>query len=393
LRVILGQLGECIRFEEFAGLIVCTGLELLGHFPDGAWTDEHTTALVQVFESVKLYVSPAVVERAVALHARKNSYNVVTDFFAECANAWDGVPRVAQALATYWNAPDDNASRAVSRVLLLSLAARGITPGAKVDTCPVFIGDQGERKSSSLEALVGPAWFSDSPLPIGEKDGMQNLAGVLLWEFSEGESLTRKERNANKAFLSSRIDKFRASYDRHKKAVPRQTCFIATTNDAEVLTDPTGARRFLPVHVRDIDVKGIKRDRVQLLGEAAHRVGVLLEEWWETPAEKLALAPVREACTERHPWHEPIAAWLRTRTQPFLMGDIFHWEQAGPNMMRDASKDGPIPMNIDRIGKREQAWAAGILRTLKYERKQDRTQGPNRGDWFWAPRAPDGKQP
>jgi len=421
LRALESWLGDRIRYEEHAGRIVCTGIdESLGRFPDGQWSDVHTTALVALCEQQRLDVAPSAVDRAVALHARYGAYNVLTEFVLECATKWDGTPRVDAALTTYWRAEDTPATRAVSRVFLLSLVARGLEPGAKVDTCPQFIGDQGVGKSRSFRALVGGPWFADSPLPIGDKDGMQNLRGTWLWEFGENESLGRREMNAVKAFLSSREDKFRASYGHHTETVPRQTCFVVSTNNEEILRDPTGERRFLPVHVGAVDVAGIERDREQLIGEAVCRVGAG-EKWWLTPDEELALAPVREAATEVDPWEAPIAAWLHARRvpsdvgaclvvarpgeseaeaaarwealltegdegPPFTLDDVMHWAPAtrGGDGEVIENSTGAVPIETSRRGKKEQARIASILRRLGYERTRDWSRGPTRGAWLWA---------
>lgn len=361
LRLIEQAFDEHVRYEECAGRIVCAGIDpSLGRFPDGEWSDEHTTALVVLADSQRLHVSPAMCDRAVALYAHMHSFNSLADFMAQCALAWDGVPRVNRFLATHWGAVDDAASIAVSRVFLLSMAARGLQPGAKVDTCPVLIGEQGIRKSSGLEALAGAEWFSGSPLPIGDKDAMQNIRGKLLWEFGEHASVNVRERNTVKAFLAQRSDRFRASYGRHAIDVPRTCTFASTTNEADVLNDPTGARRFLIANVTCVDVDAILRDREQLLGEAATRV-IDGEQHWPTRDEELALQPARdrasaEAVTD--PWEEPIAAWLDAKPAEFefeLTRDLF--TQA-------------VPVEMAHVDKRAQMRAANVLRRLGWVRCQ-----------------------
>src|SRR5690606_35513338 len=101
----------------------------------------------------------------------------------------------------------------------------------------------------------------------------------LLWEFQE-HAIGRREIEEQRAFISARSDRYRASYGRHAVDVPRTCVFVSTSNTSEVLHDPEGARRFMPVRVhgvdvageRRVDVDGIKRDRLQVLGEAASRV-------------------------------------------------------------------------------------------------------------------------
>ena len=373
--LLLGELGDQIRYEEFAGKIVVSGMAGALGLPDGPWTDEHTIALVIACEKEDLEIRPDAARAAVRLHAKQRSYNVLTNFAIDCAAAWDGVARVDQALATYWGAPDTDATRIASRVFFLSLAARALEPGCKVDTCVTFVGGQGRFKSTSFRKLVSAAWFSDSPLPIGDKDAMQNLRGKWLWEFSENESLSRKERNAVKAYLSSQADDYRASYGHNAERVPRQTCFVASTNEPEFLTDPTGNRRFPIVVVGRIDLDAIERDRLQLIGEAVTRVGQD-ERWWPDAADDRVLDAVRAEHEEPDPWEAPIATWLAARRDPcdpFTIGDVLF----GALQVVKANHD-----------KRAQARVAAVLRRAGCAKHRPKS-GPIRDQRMWlvGPRA------
>jgi hypothetical protein len=363
--------GDLLRFEEHAGRIVCGDIDpALGNFPAGDWTDVHTTELVRLCEREGLLISPASADRAIAAHAHKHAHNVLSDFLAECADRWDGMPRVDRALVTYWGAEDAPATHATSRVLMLSLAARGLKPGCKVDTCPILYGPQGILKSSSLKTLVGEAWFSDSPINMGDKDSFQNLRGVWLWEIAEHAGISRREAEQVKAFLSSSEDHYRASYGRHTVTVPRQTCFVSTTNTPEVLTDATGSRRFLPVTVGTADVDALARDRVQLLGEAARRV-LDGEQWWTTPEEEAAVEAVRGGFQAVDPWEGIVDTWLETQVEPFEIYELLR---------------GALCLTDAQINKPAEIRAAGILRKLGYERTRCKSRGPNRDRRLWTRR-------
>lgn len=305
--------GDRLRYDDCSGRVVVAGVhESVGRFPCGDWTDVHTTAFVVLCERMQLRLSPSVAHAAIVHHAKQHSFNPLREGLVEMAATWDGTSRVDDAMTRYWGAPRGAASNAVARVFLLSLAARGLEPGCKVDTCPMLIGAQGARKSTSLEILAGVEHFADSPLPIGDKDALENLRGVWLWELGENSSVSTRDRNVVKAFLSARRDRFRASYGRFSETVPRATCFAISTNDERTLTDPTGNRRFMPVIIGTIDVEALRRDREQLLGEAARRV-LDGEQHWPTREEEAALEPSRENATEEDPWEELIGAWIGER--------------------------------------------------------------------------------
>lgn len=366
---LLEEIGDRICFDEMRGRILCRDIEQHGHLPGGLWSDVHTIALVAVCEAHGLPVSKATVQDAVVLHAKRHALNPLRDWLEQCGLAWDGVERVDRALATYWGAADDAASAAVSRTFFLSLAARGLEPGCKVDTCPIFIGEQGIYKSTALRTLAGGAdWFADSPLPIGDKDAMQNIRGKWLWEIGENAGISQRDRNAVKAFLSASHDTFRASYGHFSEDVPRTCVFAVTTNDDEVLHDPTGSRRHMPVRVTRIDLSGIERDREQLLGEAAFRV-LEGEQHWPTKEEDAALKRVREDHQETDAWDDAIADWLEPKPADFrfALDDLFLHA---------------VQVDRGRIDKSAQTRAAKALSRLGWERgPQKREDGERVRKW------------
>ena len=74
----------------------------------------------------------------------------------------------------------------------------------------------------------------------------------------------------SKRMLSCRSDRYRSPYGRYAEDFPRQCVFVGTTNETQYLRDVTGARRFWPVTVGDIDLTRIENDRDQLFAEAVH---------------------------------------------------------------------------------------------------------------------------
>ena len=354
--------GERVKFDECRGRVLVADVdESLGRFPDGLWTDVHTTEFRLLCEKHGLALGKDMAHEAIVAYAHNNSFNPLTEFLLQCAAEWDGVPRVDGALTRYWRCADDAATRACSRVWLLSVAARALEPGCKVDTALVLLGDQGLYKSQSLRLLAGgPDWFADSPLPIGDKDAMQNLRGKWIWEIGENSSVSRRDANAVKAFLSAQFDTFRASFGRFSEDVARTCTFVVTSNLVEILNDPTGARRWLPVRATGyVDLVALAADRVQLLGEAARRV-LGGEQHWPSDEERAVLAPVHEHHTEHDPWEEILAEWIAQSEKRIAEGialkDVF-------------AATGPLPMADAQIDRVAALRAATCLRRLGFERR------------------------
>jgi putative DNA primase/helicase len=241
------------------------------------------------------------IEKAVSQIAREHSFNPVIDYMNACADKWDGVPRVEAAFTTYWGAPDTEYIRLVSTMFLVGMAARAFYPGVKHDCAPVFEGGQGKGKSTALSVLAGD-WYADTPFRMGEKDGYLSIQGILLYEVAELEQFNRSEVTAVKAFMSSRIDRYREPYGRRMKNMPRRTLFAATTNEGQYFKDPSGNRRFWPVEVGRIDIDALTRDRDQLFGEAVHLQRSRVQ-WYPTQEQQIRLInPQQEDREIPDPW-------------------------------------------------------------------------------------------
>jgi putative DNA primase/helicase len=142
------------------------------------------------------------------------------------------------------------------------------------------------------------------------------MPGVWIIECSELAAISRGEFSRYKSFISRRVDRFRAPYDRRMSEYPRQCVFAGSTNDREYLKDPTGNRRFWPVLVSkpiSIEVLGRLRDnRNQLWAEgfARYKAGDI---WWiaddEHELQELIEAE-QNARMERDPWHATVMRYM-----------------------------------------------------------------------------------
>jgi predicted P-loop ATPase len=202
----------------------------------------------------------------------ENQFDPVVDYINGLQ--WDGVKRIDKWLTTYLGAHDTVLNCAIGMIALVAQIRRARQPGCKFDQIIVLESPEGKLKSTALNVLAGgEAFFSDQTiLGKGDKEQQELLRGVWVYEIAELSNSTRSEVESVKAFASRTHDRARPAYGRCVVELPRRCVIWASTNDDHYLKSQTGNRRFWPIKVAEespIDIEALKRDRDQLLAEAA----------------------------------------------------------------------------------------------------------------------------
>lgn len=291
------------------------------------------------------------VRQGVDLYARSKARAPLTDWLSSLV--WDGTERLATWLGDAYGCDRTDYTAAVGRSWLVSLIARAFKPGCQVDTMVVLEGAQGVRKSSSLEILGGP-WYRAITQPFGSKEWLEAITGVVwLAEVADLSGFRGRDLDHLKAALTTRVDRFRRSYDRRALDYPRRCVFTGTTNRDDWQADDTGARRFLPVAVREVNLDFIRSQREQLFAEGVQRFNTG-DDWWEIPQKEAERE--QESRRDDDVWQPRIENYLHGKNSTTV-----------PDLLEFC-----LNIEADKQDKRAQMRVSSILRVLGFIRKLER---------------------
>ncbi|MGY3354716.1 hypothetical protein ACVWZK_001379 [Bradyrhizobium sp. GM0.4] len=199
-------------------------------------------------------------------------FDPVVDMLAQAEAGWDGVERLDHMATEYFNADDTPLNRAFVRKTMIAAVARARVPGIKKDEILVLESEEGFNKSTAWRVLAGDENFSDESI-IGKnsREVQEQLAEVWVHENADLAGMKKAEVETVKAYASRMVDIARPAYGHFPKKQKRHSIEVGTTNSDSYLQSQTGNRRFWPLRIlKAIDIEKLKRDRLQLWGEAAH---------------------------------------------------------------------------------------------------------------------------
>ena len=298
----------------------------------------------------------AAVEQAIKAYV-KNPHTPNRNMKAEglARLEWDKTPRVRDFLHTYMGAPKNQYTEAVSQNFLVSIVARTVKPGAKVDNMLVLEGPQGAAKGKALEALVGEDFHSEESGRFDE-ELVSRMMGKQIMEYSELASVTGRNFEYFKSFLTRRKDRVRRKWSKDAEDINRTAICVGTTNKETYIYDNTGGRRFWPVEVDNVDYLHIEKDRDQLFAEAyeLYKSGA---SWWEVP-EQAEKEQYRRRSSD--PWENQLRESLQTaRARGVMEADV---QSIGIGYLNLEKRD----MNERTAGRIER-----MLRLFGYRRESD----------------------
>ncbi len=260
--------------------------------------------------------------------------------------AWDGQDRLV-----------DLASRVCSSHYWLTCFHRwmlgvtaqwmGIDSKHANSTAPLLISDeQGWMKSTFCKSLM-PAplksYYTDQ-LDLSQSIQERKLAMMGLINLDEFDRLSPRQMASLKNLMQLTALSVRKAYRNHFQQLPRIASFIGTSNRKDLLTDPTGSRRFICVEVEHtIDCSNLDLDQIyaQLKAELASG-----ERYWFTHEEEAIIQAHNQVYYRASPEEELFQA---------------HFRAARPD------EDGEL-VSLDQIIDTLQRFHKGVLRNLNLSR-------------------------
>ena len=244
--------------------------------------------------------------------------------------AWDGRDRLHDLAARVSDSP--LWVQAFHR-WMLGLAAQwaGLSDGLHAhSTAPLLVSDeQGLGKSTFCRALLPPqlqAYYTDS-VDLARPDKVERqLTEMGLLNLDEFDRIPEKKHPLLKNLMQLSALNLRKAYRRHSQALPRIASFIGTSNSRELLSDPSGSRRFICVLVKHpIDSTGIDHAQIYAQLKAELENG---ERYWFSHGEENALRLHNAAFYRICPAGEVLRRYYRAaqpgeKVRPLSLPEIF----------------------------------------------------------------------
>ena len=183
-----------------------------------------------------------------------STYNPVENFLFKCEGKWDGKDHI-RALAR--TVPTDNPYwEDWFYTWFLAMVDQWRTYSHRKygnSVAPLLISKQGYNKSTFCRSLVPPElqWGYNDNLVLSEKrQVLQAMCQSLVINLDEFNQISPQ---VQQGFLKNIIQlpsvKIKPPYGSHVQEFPRMASFIATSNMEDILSDPSGNRRFLGVEL------------------------------------------------------------------------------------------------------------------------------------------------
>ena len=201
------------------------------------------------------------------------NYNPIEEYLFQCYDKWDGKDHIRALARTVPTANPHWADWFYTWFLGMVDQWRGYSHRQYGNSvAPLLISKQGYNKSTFCRRLLPPElqWgYSDNLILSEKRQVYQAMGQFMVINLDEFNQISPQ---VQQGFLKNLIQlptlKYKPPYGSHVMEFPRLASFIATSNMKDILSDPSGNRRFIGVELTGpIDVS-VRPNYQQLFAQA-----------------------------------------------------------------------------------------------------------------------------
>lgn len=213
-------------------------------------------------------------------------FDPVGDYLASCEGAWDGHDHIGDLARTV--PTDAPLWHKWFKTWLLAMVSQWQNQPSRLygnSVAPLLISPQGYHKSTFCRRLLPDAlkWgYTDSLALSDRRQVMLAMSQQLLINLDEFNQISPR---VQQGFLKNVIQlpsiKAKRPYGTHIEELPRKASFIATSNMTDILSDPSGNRRFIGIELTaPIDTSRVP-DHHQLFAQALQLLRNGSRSWFD----------------------------------------------------------------------------------------------------------------
>lgn len=213
-------------------------------------------------------------------------FDPVGDYLASCEGAWDGHDHIGDLARTV--PTDAPLWHKWFKTWLLAMVSQWQNQPSRLygnSVAPLLISPQGYHKSTFCRRLLPDAlkWGYTDSLSLSDRRQVKlAMSQQLLINLDEFNQISPR---VQQGFLKNVIQlpsiKAKRPYGTHIEELPRKASFIATSNMTDILSDPSGNRRFIGIELTaPIDTSRVP-DHHQLFAQALQLLRNGSRSWFD----------------------------------------------------------------------------------------------------------------
>ena len=239
-------------------------------------------------------------------------YNPVEEYLYDTGQ-WDGKDRI-RALAALVPCSNPHWKELFYR-WFLSMVAHWMELDKQHgnSTSPLLVGAQGFRKSTFCRILLAPELrfgYTDSIDFKSKQEAERYLGRFFLINIDEFDQINVNQQGFLKHLLQKPVANLRKPYGNTIQEIRRYASFIGTSNQKDLLTDPSGSRRFICIEVTAPIETNVTINYKQLYAQAIHAI-YKGERYWLNDEDEAILKQTNREFEQASPLEQLFHCYFR----------------------------------------------------------------------------------